>query len=82
MGEGRPGAPLPAAARVTAAKEAWALVGVPPACAIAAMLSASVGVTTSGYARGGMVVVGILVSLFGIVGVLNPAYMKDAIWKK
>ena len=42
----------------------------------------SVGVTTSGYARGGMVVVGILVSLFGIVGVLNQAYLKDAIWKK
>ena len=26
--------------------------------------------------------VGIAVSLVGIIGVLNPAYNKDAIWKK
>jgi len=29
-----------------------------------------------------MVVVGILVSLIGILGVLNPAYQKNAVWKK
>ena len=43
---------------------------------------ASLGVSSSGAVRLSMVGVGILVSLFGIMGVLNPAYMKNAIWKK
>ena len=43
---------------------------------------ASLGVSSSGAVRLVMVGVGILVSLFGIMGVLNPAYMKNAIWKK
>jgi hypothetical protein len=29
-----------------------------------------------------MVLVGLAVSLFGIMGVLNKAYLKNAIWKK
>ena len=29
-----------------------------------------------------MVVAGIAVSLFGIMGILNPAYLKNAIWRK
>ena len=29
-----------------------------------------------------MVLVGLAVSLAGIIGVLNPAYMKNAIWRK
>jgi hypothetical protein len=29
-----------------------------------------------------MVLVGLAVSLFGILGVLNKAYLKNAIWKK
>ena len=29
-----------------------------------------------------IVVVGLLVSLGGIIGLLNPAYMKNAIWRK
>lgn len=44
--------------------------------------AASVGLTGSNGARLIIVLVGIFVSLFGIIGVLNPAYMKDAIWKK
>jgi hypothetical protein len=44
--------------------------------------ASSVGMMASVGGRMGMVLVGILVSLFGIIGVLNPAYMKDAIWKK
>jgi hypothetical protein len=44
--------------------------------------ASSVGVIGSTAGRLGMVLVGIFVSLFGIMGVLNPAYMKDAIWKK
>ena len=29
-----------------------------------------------------MVLVGIVVSLIGIMGVINPAYQKNAVWKK
>ena len=29
-----------------------------------------------------MVVVGIVISLVGILGLINPAYQKNAIWKK
>jgi hypothetical protein len=44
--------------------------------------ASSVGIMSSVTGRLVMVLVGILVSLFGIMGVLNPAYQKDAIWKK
>ena len=43
---------------------------------------ASLGVTSSNGARLGIVLVGIAISLTGIMGVLNPAYQKNAIWKK
>jgi hypothetical protein len=46
------------------------------------LAAASVGITDNTTTRLGIVLLGIFVSLFGIVGVLNPAYMKDAIWKK
>ena len=42
----------------------------------------SLGVTDSTGGRMGMVLVGILVSLAGIMGVLTPAYQKTWIWKK
>ena len=42
----------------------------------------SVGMTTSTTGRLGMVVVGIVVSLFGIMGPINGAYQKNAVWKK
>ena len=32
--------------------------------------------------RLGIVMVGIVVSLVGILGVINQAYMKNAIWKR
>lgn len=44
--------------------------------------ASSVGLAGSGTVRLGIVLVGILVSLFGIIGMVNPAYQKDAIWKK
>jgi hypothetical protein len=44
--------------------------------AIAAIL-----VTQSNGARLGLVSLGIAVSVFGILGVMNPAYLKHAIWK-
>ena len=43
---------------------------------------ASLGITSSNPARLVIVLVGTVVSLVGIMGVLNPAYMKDAIWKQ
>lgn len=42
----------------------------------------SLGFTTSVGARMGIVLVGLAVSLFGILGLLNPAYLKDVIWRK
>ena len=29
-----------------------------------------------------IVLIGMIVSLFGIIGLINKAYLKDAIWKK
>ena len=43
---------------------------------------ASLGMTASTGGRLVMVLAGIAISLFGIMGVLNPAYMKNAVWKK
>ena len=42
----------------------------------------SLGFATDVAARMGIVLAGIAISLFGIIGVLNPAYLKNAIWKK
>ena len=38
-------------------------------------------ITQSNGARLGLVTLGIAVSIFGILGVMNPAYLKHAIWK-
>jgi hypothetical protein len=46
---------------------------------IAAM---SVGLTDSNTMRGVLAIVGILVSLGGIMGLINPAYQKNAVWKR
>ena len=37
---------------------------------------------TSNAARLGLVLLGLAISLYGIIGVLNRAYLKNAIWKK
>ena len=42
----------------------------------------SLGVTSSTSGRMDMVLVGIVVSLVGIMGVITPAYQKKWIWKK
>jgi len=42
----------------------------------------SLPMTTDVNARMGMVVLGIAVSLFGILGMINKAYLKTAIWRK
>jgi hypothetical protein len=43
---------------------------------------ASLGVTASVGGRMGMTIVGLIVSLVGIIGMINPAFQKNAIWKK
>ena len=43
---------------------------------------ASLGMTSSVEVRMAMVLIGIVVSLVGIIGVLNRGYLSKAIWKK
>ncbi len=42
----------------------------------------SLGLASGAGARLAMVLAGIAVSLTGILGLINRAYLKDAIWKK
>jgi len=44
--------------------------------------AASVGVISGAGGRLVVVLIGIAVSLFGIMGMINPAYQKDAVWKR
>ena len=44
--------------------------------------ASSVGVMGGTAGRLIMVLAGIVVSLVGIMGILNPAYQKHAVWKK
>jgi hypothetical protein len=43
---------------------------------------ASLSLSASNMGRLVIVLVGIVISLVGILGVINPAYMKHAVWKK
>jgi hypothetical protein len=47
-----------------------------------AIAVASLGMTSSVNARLIIVLLGIAVSLFGMIGMINPAYLKNAIWRK
>ena len=47
-----------------------------------AIAVASLGLTSSVNARLLIVLLGLAVSLFGIIGVINKAYLKNAIWRK
>jgi len=42
----------------------------------------SLSIASSTGARLGLVLAGIAISLAGIIGVINPAYLKNAIWKR
>ena len=42
----------------------------------------SLGMASSVNGRLVMVLAGIAISLFGIMGIINPAYLKKAIWRK
>ena len=46
------------------------------------LAAASVGISSSNGVRLVLVLVGIMISLGGIVGVLNPTYQKNAVWKR
>ena len=59
-----------------------ALVGLVVTVAGFVLAAVSVGITSSTTGRLGMVVVGIVLSLIGILGVINPAYQKNAVWRK
>lgn len=43
---------------------------------------ASLGMTPSVGGRMGMILLGLAVSFFGIFGLINKAYLKNAIWKR
>jgi hypothetical protein len=42
----------------------------------------SLGMTSSVGGRMAMVLIGLAISLTGILGVINRAYLKNAIWRK
>lgn len=42
----------------------------------------SLGMASSVGARLAIVLIGLAISLFGIMGVINRAYLKNAIWRK
>jgi hypothetical protein len=42
----------------------------------------SLGIVSSVGARLAIVLIGLAVSLFGIMGVINRAYLKNAIWRR
>jgi len=44
--------------------------------------ASSVGLASANAVRLVIVLVGIVVSLGGIVGLINPAYQKNAVWKR
>jgi hypothetical protein len=46
------------------------------------LAAASVGISSSNSVRLVLVLIGIVISLGGIMGVINPAYQKDAVWKR
>lgn len=47
-----------------------------------AIAVASLGLTSSVNARLLIVLLGLAVSLFGIIGVINKGFLKNAIWRK
>jgi hypothetical protein len=59
-----------------------ATIGVLVTLAGFVVAASSVGLVSSNGVRLVIVLVGIVVSLGGIVGLLNPAYQKNAVWKR
>jgi hypothetical protein len=46
------------------------------------LAAASVGIVTSTAGRLGLVLIGIAMTLVGILGVINKAYEENAVWKR
>ena len=46
------------------------------------LAAGSVGLIDSTGGRLILVLAGIVISLVGIIGVINPAYQKDAVWRR
>jgi hypothetical protein len=59
-----------------------ALVGVVVTLVGFLLAAGSVGIVTSTALRLILVLAGIAISLGGIVGLINPAYQKNAVWKQ
>jgi NADH:ubiquinone oxidoreductase subunit 4 (subunit M) len=59
-----------------------ALVGIVVTLAGFGLSVASLGMMSSTAGRFVMILVGISISLVGIMGVINPAFQKNAVWKK
>jgi predicted phage tail protein len=59
-----------------------ALVGLVVTLAGFLVAVLSVGFTTATTVRLVIVLVGIAISLGGIIGMINPAYQKNAVWKR
>ena len=59
-----------------------ALVGLVMTFAGFLLAAASVGISASTKIRLGLVLIGIVISLIGIMGPINQAYMKNAVWKR
>ncbi|MDP9251213.1 MAG: hypothetical protein M3O78_07575 [Chloroflexota bacterium] len=47
-----------------------------------ALAVSSLGFASGNGARLGMTLVGIAMSLYGILGIINPTYQKSAVWKR
>jgi hypothetical protein len=59
-----------------------AIAGILVTLAGFALSVASLGLASSTGARMMLVLAGIAISLYGIIGLINRAYMKNAIWKR
>ena len=59
-----------------------ALVGLLVTLAGFLVAASSVGLASATGVRLIMVVAGIAISLGGIIGMINPAYQKNAVWKR
>lgn len=59
-----------------------ALVGLAGTLLGFLLAASSVGITASTTGRLGLTLVGIALALGSIIGLINPAYQKNAVWKR
>ena len=73
---------VPVSLTLTLRGEKMALVGLLVTFAGFLLAASSVGLATANGVRLILVLAGIALSLGGILGILNPAYQKNAVWKR